>query len=393
MKENLFARVASYKNDMVALADAIFDCPELALQEKFAVKTLCSYLKNKGFVVEANTGGLETAFRVVVENGNGGPSIGLLAEYDALPGVNHACGHHMQGPAMIAALLSLCETLPKNRSWRIVLYGTPGEEGAGGKIIMANNGCFRDIDVALMMHGGDMTTYDPTMSANARFSVTYHEKPSDATGYLENRGSSFDALLLAMSSLEFMREHLIDNARIHYAPLPVGATPGNADVGSASGDFMLRSLSNAYLDDMINRFKNVVEGAAMMTDTSYSMEQQGFRYKACFPNQPLADLFYKNAQLADAPRIMGPRGTMGSTDFGNVMEYVPGICARVAFAPKGTGAHSIEWAKAGKSLEAHNCIEISAKIIAGMAWDIIMDNTLMDDIQADYQIQRNASGY
>lgn len=389
MKEALFAKVTSYKDEMIVLADAIYDHPELALKETFAAETLCSYLREKGFHVEEHTGGLDTAFRVEVQNGEGGPSIGLLAEYDALPGVDHACGHHMQGPVMIASMMALCELLPKDRPWKMVLYGTPGEEGSGGKIIMADNGCFRDIDVALMMHGGDMTTYDPTMSAFARFKVTYYGKAAHAAAHPDSGRSAFDALLLAMNGIEFMREHMIDNARVHYAPFHAGHTPPNIVPESAAGDFVLRCLNDIYLDDMIKRFKNIIEGAAMMTDTTYSVEENGKRIRACFPNQPLADIFYKNAELIGAPRITVPRGTMGSTDFGNVMEYIPGICARVAFAPKGTGAHSIEWAQVGKSQEAHDCIEISAKIIAGMAWDIIMDQKLMESIQADYQLQRN----
>lgn len=392
MKKDLFEKVASYRDDMIVLADAIYDHPELALHETFAAETLCSYLSKKKFQVKQNIGGLETAFRAEIENGSGGPSIGLLAEYDALPGVHHACGHHMQGPVMIAAWMALCEMLPKDRPWKVVLYGTPGEEGGGGKIIMANNGCFRDIDVALMMHGGDMTTYDPFMSANVRFNVTFRKVSEQPASCPRGGSVAFDALLLAMNGVEFMREHMIDNARIHYAPCCVKHTSLDSGDDKASGDFMMRCLSDTYLDDMIVRFKNIVKGAAMMTATSYSIEGNGMRMRACFPNQPLADLFYKNAELAKAPRITVPRGTMGSTDFGNVMELVPGICARVAFAPAGTGAHSLEWAKVGKSQEAHDCIVTSAKIIAGMTWDIVMNPELMDAIRADYKIHRSGSG-
>lgn len=390
MKETLFAKVASYRDDMVALADAIYDHPELSLKETFAVEHLCSYLKSKGFTVETNTGGLETAFRVEVSNRKSGPSIGFLAEYDALPGVDHACGHHMQGPVMIAAMMALCETLPKERPWKLVLYGTPGEEGAGGKVIMADNECFRDIDVALMMHGGDTTTYDPTMSANMRFKVTYYGKAAHAAAHPDSGRSAFDALLLAMNGIEFMREHMIDSARIHYAPIHAGNTPPNIVSESAAGDFILRSLSDAYLDEMISRFQDIIQGAAMMTDTSYTIEP-GTRLNACFPNHPLADLFYQNAKLAQAQRITVPRGTMGSTDFGNVMQIVPGFCARVAFAPQGTGSHSLEWTRVGKSESAHDCIITSSKIIAGMAWDIIMNRELLKEIRADYTVERDKS--
>ena len=133
MKEPLFAAIDTCRADMTALADAIYDHPELALQETFAAETLCGYLERKGFAVERGIGGLDTAFRAAVQNGEGGPSIGLLAEYDALPGVHHACGHHMQGPVMLAALLALREHLPKDRPWTLVLYGTPARRAAAAR--------------------------------------------------------------------------------------------------------------------------------------------------------------------------------------------------------------------------------------------------------------------
>lgn len=386
MKEKLFARIDSYRDDMIQLADMIYDHPELAMQEHFAVETLCAYLGKKGYPVTTHVGGLETAFRTEIRNKGGGTAVGLLAEYDALPGVDHACGHHLQGAVMIAALMALCEELPKEQPWTLVLYGTPGEEGGGGKILMGDNGCFRDIDVALMMHGGDRTTYDPTMSANITYKVAYHEKDTSAGPGYDAGHSALDALLLAMNGLEFLREHMVESARIHYAMAPV-EDPAARGV---EGSFMLRSLSDAYLDDMIQRFFQVLEGAAMMTETTYTV-QSGLRMRACFPNEPLAGIFYENAALAGALRIAPPRGTMGSTDFGNVMQFVPGFCARVAFAPDGTGAHSLEWKQVGKSPEAHACILTSAKIIAGMAYDIICKPGLLEEIQADYQVQRKRS--
>ena len=388
MKEKLFAQIDSYQDAMVRLADEIYDHPELALQEYFAADALCTYLEQQGFSVTRHVGGLETAFRTEIRNKSGGPSIGLLAEYDALPGVNHACGHHMQGPVMIAALMGLCSVLPKESPWTLVLYGTPGEEGGGGKIIMGNNGCFRDIDVALMMHGGDMTTYDPTMSANVAYTVTFSKQPADPALHTSADNRAAEALLLSMEGVEFMREHMIECARIHYAP----RLAEGADIApeQAEGSFMLRCLRDGYLDDMIQRFQGILEGAALMTDTTYTAKS-GLRMCACFPNEPLAEIFYKNAKLAKAPRIAPPRGTMGSTDFGNVMQYVPGFCARVAFAPQGTGAHSLSWLEAGKTAQAHDCILTSAKIIAGMAYDIITDPALFKAIQADYLIQRKKS--
>jgi len=128
----------------------------------------------------------------------------------------------------------------------------------------------------------------------------------------------------------------------------------------------------------------------MITGIRYSIEP-GTRLNACFPNPTLAEIFYRNAELAQALRITVPRGTMGSTDFGNVMRLVPGFCARVAFAPPGTGAHSLAWAEVGKSEEAHECVLTSAKLIAGMALDIIEDKKLLESIRRDHLAERDKS--
>lgn len=386
MKKKAFLLIEDYREELISLANRLYDYPETALREYFALELLTTFLKSKGFDVEVGVGGLETAFRAIVKNGEGGPVIGLLGEYDALVGIGHACGHHLQTPALIGAMMALRETLPKEKPWQIVLYGTPGEEGGGGKVIMAENGCFRDIHVALMVHGGDTTTLDPTSYARMQYIVSYKGKASHAAAHPSDGRSAFDALLLAMDGVEFMREHISKDAVIHYAPIHAGHTPANIVPESAQGEFVLRSLRYSYLYDMERRFKDIVKAAALMTGTTYELEN-GMFYKMCIPNEPLTDLFYKNAELAGAKRIVPPRESIGSTDFGDVNEIVPGFCGRIAFAPKGAGAHSLEWLKVGKMEEAHQSIITAAKTIAGMASEIILEPELMQEIWNDHKIQ------
>lgn len=386
MKEKAFLLIEDCRDELIDLANKIYDHPETALKEDYALEILTSFLEDKGFEVEVGVGGLKTAFRSIMKNGQGGPTIGLLGEYDALEGIGHACGHHLQTPALIGAMIALRETLPREQPWQVILYGTPGEEGGGGKVIMAENGCFRDIQVALMVHGGDTTTLDPSSYANMKYKVSFKGKASHAAAHPADGRSAFDALLLAMDGIEFMREHMSSDARIHYAPVHAGHTPANIVPENAQGEFVLRCMRYSYIYDMERRFKNIIEGAALMTGTTYELEK-GMCYKICVPNEPLMDLFYKNAVLAGAERIVPPRDKTGSTDFGDVNQFVPGICARIAFAPKGTGAHSLEWLKVGKTKEAHQSIITAAKTIAGMASEIIMNPELMQKIWDDHKIQ------
>lgn len=150
-KETIKQAVAPYMAELTKMADRIYDLAEPGLEEVRSSAILTDYLEKKGFQIERGIAGLPTAFRAVYEQGNGGPSFGFLAEYDALKGIGHACGHHMQGPSVIGAALTLRD-LCKDQPYKIVIYGTPAEETVGGKIIMKEKGCFQDIDLALMMH-------------------------------------------------------------------------------------------------------------------------------------------------------------------------------------------------------------------------------------------------
>ena len=222
MKEHLFQAVETQRAALTAMADSIFDDPELGFQEFHAQKKLTDYLTQNGFQVETGTGGVETAFRAEFRNGQGGPRIGLLCEYDALEGLGHACGHHMQGPAIVGAAKAL-KDCAGDRPFSVVVYGTPAEETAHGKLRMLEQGCFQDIDVALMMHGSPTTTVDVKSMAMSKFTVTFHGKKAHAALKPEAGRSALDALLLAFQAVEFLREHVPEDTRMHYT---ISQSPG-----------------------------------------------------------------------------------------------------------------------------------------------------------------------
>ena len=241
MKEHLFQAVEAQRTTLTAMADSIFDDPELGFQEFHAQKKLTDYLTQSGFQVETGTGGVETAFRAEFRNGQGGPRIGLLCEYDALEGLGHACGHHMQGPAIVGAAKAL-KDCAGDRPFSVVVYGTPAEETAHGKLRMLEKGCFQDIDVALMMHGSPTTTVDVKSMAMSKFTVTFHGKKSHAALKPEAGRSALDALLLAFQAVEFLREHVPEDTRMHYtiaqAPGPVNVVPDTAVGVFSSHNFL-----------------------------------------------------------------------------------------------------------------------------------------------------------
>lgn len=393
MKEGIISSIENQLPKLWSIATNIYDHPEKGFQEYFAQNALCTYLEENGFAVERGVGGVETAFRAVYNRGEGGPSIGLYCEYDCLPSGVHACGHHLQGPSAIGAAVAVKNSVDEDAPFTLTVYGTPAEEGGGGKIIMIENGCFRELDVIFGNHAGAETTTDPRTYDARSFDVTFFGKSAHVQAAPEEVRDPMDALLLAMEGMEYMREHVIDGCRIHYKPLDDGMTGvPSTSPKLAKGTFNLRCFSNAYMSESMEpRFFKIIEGAAKMTGTTYKIERH-LEYCAKFPIPTLIDLFYKSAAEAGCQRIDPPRKKVGSSDFGNIMQVIPGVGIRVEFAPKGTSAHSKEWAAIGKAPEANNYVRLSARTLAFMCVDIIRNaDEILPRVRQEYSDEKEKS--
>lgn len=387
MKDVLNKYIDDISNEILEMADSIFDDPELGLNEFRAMKKITNFLRKNDFSVEENIYDFETAFRATYKVGKGGVNIGLLCEYDALEDLGHACAHHMQGPAIIAAAAALKEVL-KGYDFNIVVYGTPAEETIGSKIYMERKGAFKDIDVALMMHGSPMTTTDVKSLAMSNFDVVFNGVSSHAALAPEKGRSALDGILLLFQGIEFLREHVKEDTRMHYTIADAGG-PANVVPKYAKAKISLRSYDRNYLNDVIRRFKNIVQGAAMMTETSCEIiETKSLDSK--IPVLSLNKILMDNAVFLNAPRIEPPREKTGSTDFGNVMFKVPGSCIRVAFVPKGTSSHSEKFIECGKNEEAHNAILLAAKIIANTSYDLISNPELYKEVKEEFLRNKEA---
>lgn len=383
-KEELYRHIESIAPQMAAMADDIFDHPELGLSEYHAAGLLTAWLSKDGFSVEPGVAGIETAFRAVFHHGEGGPNIGLLCEYDALPEIGHACGHHMQGPSILSAASALRHA-QTDLPYTVTVYGTPAEESVSGKSMMIKNGCtFEELDVALMMHGSGETQVDVKSLALNKFRVIYHGVSAHAAVKPEKGRSALDGLILAFQGVEFLREHVAGDVRIHYTVTNCGGTPANIVPATAEAGFYVRALSRTYLDTVIERFKKVLQGAAMMTETEVEIvDEKGLDSK--IPVIRLNDLLMENAKEAGAPRLRSPREKTGSTDFGNVMRRVPGSCIRVAFVEETAASHSQEYCLAGKSEDAHRAVVYGAKTLAGAAFDLIEKPQLLKEIKEEFR--------
>ena len=387
--KQLYHRIDQAAAELCAISDDIFDHPELSGREYHACEVLTAFLERAGCRVEKGGGGLETAFRATWSNGAGGPNFGLLCEYDALPNLGHGCGHHAQGPAILGAALAL-KDMADDKPFTITVYGTPAEESIGGKIVMQKNGCFEELDVALMFHAGQTTTTDIKSLALSSFKVRFHGRSAHAAMAPEEGRSALDGLMLAFQGVEYMREHVREDTRMHYT-ITNGGGADNVVPALAEGTVTLRSYNRAYLDTVVERLRDIIAGAGLMSGTQGELVED-LPFDSKIPVLRLNQLLMEKAQALNAPTIRPAREKTGSTDFGNVMYRVPGSCIRVAFVPEHCVAHSMEYVQAGKSEEMHQALLIAAKVLAAACGDMLEQPELLTEIREEFRQRKQELG-
>lgn len=327
--------------------------------------------------------GLDTAFRATYEFGKDGPSIGLLCEYDALP-IGHACGHHLQGPVMLAVADAL-KNIVFDTPFKLIVYGTPAEEGLQGKARMLEKGCFKDMDVALMVHAADYTTVDVKSLAGARLDVKFKGVAAHQSLAPELSRDALDGLILAFQGIEFLRGHIKDDVRLFYGIKDCIGMPSNQDQTKAEGYVVFRTYHSGDVGELEKRIANIFKGAALMTGTEVEIVKS-HEMVGKLPSHILNKLILDNAEALSAPQILRPyRQKTGSTDFAFVSRQVPSAVCRVAFVPEGTPSHSKAFLEAGKSQRAHEAILLGAKIIAAVVVDLIYNPETFQAVLQEHQ--------
>ena len=389
LKKLLGEVIEMHRAELCKMADLIYDFAEKSAEEYKSMELLTDYLQNEGFTVERGIA-LDTAFRATWDNcrasvddegKNTEPVLGILVEYDALEDIGHACGHHMQGPAGIGAAIAIKDVM-KDYPFKLVIYGTPAEETLGGKIVMFDAGYMKELDLALMSHGSPNTSVDEKCMALENFVVTFHGVKSHAAISPDEGRSALDAALLSFHAIEMLREHVKDDTRMHYTIRNAGGPP-NVVPDLTVAEYTLRSYSTSYLNTVVERFYNILKGAALMTDTTYDI-QRDLPFKSKIVCHSVNDLLMKNAAYEKAPSIAAPRKKTGSTDFGNVLYEIPGSCIRIAFTKPDAQPHSQEYLEAGKTDKAHDAICYAAKIMADTFCDVITTPGLLTQIKEEF---------
>ena len=413
-RQMVVQKVEAMKGDLLQMSEWLYRNPESGHKETQAVEMLTGYLKKKGWQVETGLNKiadswepilekawkmktLPTVFKATYPGQEGGPTIAFLVEYDALRGPGgkafHGCQHNMQGPIGIGAAVALAEVMKARKiPGRLVVWGTPAEEiPPPVKAIMYDSGCFKEVDAAIMFHGGDRTTYrkaGPSGMALDAFEFVFKGKPSHASSKPWEGKSALDAVILMFNGIDALREHSEPGTRMHGVITDGGAAP-NIVPERAATVWFIRHFQRPYLDMQVKRVMDVVKGATLMTGTEVTITPQG-RYDNRIHVETLERLAFHYAKQYGAadPEEADPcpETTAGSTDFGTVSFNIPSLELRVKSARAGCPGHSQEFADASVSELGKSALVVAAKVEASVALDLLTQPDLLARIKKEHAL-------
>jgi aminobenzoyl-glutamate utilization protein B len=452
--EEIWRLVDERQQPFIELSDTVWGMPELAYNEHRSVAEHKKVLEAHDFRITENVAGIPTA--IMGEAGEDGPVIAILGEYDALPGLSqeagvaehrpipgdghgHGCGHNLLGAGALLAATAVKDYLAKNGlKGRVRYYGCPAEEGGAAKAFMVRDGAFKDVDIAISWHPAPFAAVNEANSlANTRIDFTFVGRSSHAAAAPHLGRSALDAVELMNVGVNYMREHMPSDARIHYAYLDAGGIAPNVVQGKATVRYLIRATDLPGLRSLVERVRKIADGAALMTETSVTTKTVS-AVSNLLGNSPLERAMQNNIErlgpppfddedrafaaeiqktltpedIASAFKRMGvpvrrrvpladqiipleAKGAamVGSTDVGDVSWVVPTVQARGATYAIGTPGHSWQLTAQGKSPLAHKGMVHVAKIMAGVAVDALRDPKLIEAAKADLAERTAADPY
>jgi aminobenzoyl-glutamate utilization protein B len=443
--EEIWRLVDAKQTPFTELSDRVWGMPELCYGEFRSCAEHTAMLEQQGFRVTKDVAGIPTA--VMGEAGEGGPVIAILGEYDALPGLSqeagvaeprplpgngygHGCGHNLLGSASLLAATAVKDYLAaQGIKGRVRYYGCPAEEGGAAKGFMARAGVFSDVDVAITWHPSAFAgVYEPVSLANTRIDFSFTGRASHAAAAPHLGRSALDAVELMNVGVNYMREHMPSDARIHYAVLDAGGIAPNVVQAHAKVRYLIRARNLPELTRLIERVRKIADGAALMTETKVQAQvisavsnlmgnapmekamhdnlqrlgpppfdeadrEFARKIQATLSEEDIESSFrragmpMKDVPLCDevVPQDAKSAPMMGSTDVGDVSWVVPTVQARGATYAIGTPGHSWQLTAQGKLPAAHKGMVHVAKVMAGTAVDMIQDEVLLARAKADHQ--------
>ncbi|MFZ9686799.1 MAG: amidohydrolase [Chitinophagaceae bacterium] len=429
-KQSVLNSIVNQEKDLITLSDQVWSFAEIAMKEQQSAKVLSAYAEKKGFKITRNIADIPTAF--IAEYGSGKPIIGILGEFDALPGLSqkaqptkealnvgaagHGCGHNMFGAASLGAAVAVKELIASGKlKGTVRFYGTPAEEDLAGKVYMARAGVFNDLDVCLDWHPDyENKANMQSTQAVVSYTVKFKGKSAHAAADPWNGKSALDAAELFNIGMNFMREHVKPSVRIHYVYKQAGNVP-NVIPDEASVWIWIRDSKRSGVAEVEERMKEVAKGAAQMTRTNVSFEMENGLYellvnetgaKTLHKNMTIVGpVTYTNEEKAFADKIMKEYGAEalgidgsikpleetkadpsgGSTDVGDISYIVPEITLNAATAPYKSPWHSWVVVACGGMSIGHKGMLFAAKSLGTTMVDLFENETLRKEIRAEFQ--------
>jgi amidohydrolase len=384
-KARLAAAIEDAREEILELSHRIHANPEIAFEEHQAAIWVADVLARHGFEVERPAGRLATAIRATRRGGRGGPGprIGILAEYDALPGLGHGCGHNTMAASGVGAAIALA-AIATELPGEIVFFGTPAEERGSGKQYMIEDGLFDGIDAALMYHPCDRDHVESQPLASEDVEVVYNGLQAHAAADPWKGKNALDAMILLFSSIGLWRQQLHPDARVH-GIIQEGGSAANIIPERTRAWFMLRSPDQVEYERMKSRFRSMAEAAATATDTTAEITFSGGA-KSMKQNVALEARWVANA-AAYGVVDQGPDPNSGSTDMANVSWVCPTIHPELAIADEGTPGHSILFRDAAVTPRADATTLLAATLVAQTAYELFADPTLVEAAWQEFRGQ------
>jgi amidohydrolase len=378
LKSRVVAEIDARRDELIRISDTIHANPELAFEEFESAALLTSILEQDGFTVQRGVAGLETAFVASCISQKGArPVVALLAEYDALAGLGHACGHNIIGTASVGAALVLRPILDQLPG-TIQVIGTPAEEGGGGKIIMVEASVFDGVDVAMMVHPSTRTMTRRNSLACYELTMEFFGQAAHAAGSPDKGINALDACVLTYNNISVLRQQLTDDVRIHGIITHGGAAP-NIIPDYTAAKFLVRAEEKDHALAVLDKVKDCARAGALAAGAEVKLTRGEDYYANMVPSTVLADLFDANLTALGREVLLPlPSGRMGSTDMGNVSHVVPALHPYIAIAPEEVAGHSPEFRAASASAEGHAGLLDAAKALGMTAIDLFSNPERVD---------------
>ena len=385
LADAIVERIDQLSETLLQVSHDIHANPELAFQEHHAAGLLCDTLEAQDLATDRGVFTLATAFESRLPTQGGGPTVAILAEYDALPGIGHSCGHNLIATAALGATLGL-QTVADQLPGQVRMLGTPAEEKGGGKELMARAGAFEGVDAAMMIHPAGVNLTTMPCICVAEVDAIYHGRSAHASAMPHRGINALDGLLLAYQAISNLRQHIRDEERIHGIVTEGGQAP-NIVPDRAVGNFYVRAASEARLEALKPRVQACFEAGATGSGAEVEVNWANVDYLDLNTNWPLADRFQTHGESLGR-KFLSPNqlGGAGSTDMGNVSHRVPSIHPMLACSPPNVVIHNPEFARWAGSESGDAAALDGAKAMALTTAEFLLDPSLQADVRKAFDV-------